>query len=170
MSIFKGYMPTNTLNSLKAYLVNYLQSVLPSAKAYIEYCDYTSGAVTNFGTPSTFEPLEMSVIEGFSFDGLSLVGNTVVNTSQSKKVICSAIISVSGNNNDDVKFSFFVDTAEIEKTTQNVVLSGAPRPDSISIQGIIELDTNSVLQIYCANITGIQSITLESINVVIQEV
>jgi hypothetical protein len=161
--ILSNIIPENTWLAIKNYITNAVSTI--SQKAYLNYFDFSSNSVTTF-TDNNFKKLVTDTTEGFSYDGLEHTNNRITNTGGTRVFQFSGIISVSGNNNDSIHMAFFKSGVLVPCSEQEATLDGNPRPNAIPIQCLIELSAGEYVEVWTKNANSTNSITLQNINVI----
>lgn len=164
--ILKNILPTSALDSLLAYISN----IVAVNKSYVNYFDFSSNSITEFATPDTWVKLVASTTEGFSNNGLVMTDdNKVTNLGTSKVCSVNGSVNISGSNNNEIDFSFFVDGSLVPCSAQSVVLDSGGKASSVSFQCLVELPQNSFVEVYCLNKLNTSQIELKNINVIVRE-
>jgi hypothetical protein len=164
--ILKNILPTNTLDSLLAYFSN----VVAVSKSYVNYFDFSSGSITSFGIADTYVKLEAATTQGFSNNGLVMTSdNRIENTSSSKICSVNGAVNISGSNNNEIDFAFFLDEVLVPCSAQSLVLDSGGRASSVSFQCIVEIPQNSYIEVWCKNKAATNPITLVNVNVIVKE-
>ncbi len=164
--ILKNILPTNTLDSLLAYFSN----VVAVSKSYINYFDFSSGSITSFALADTYVKLEATTTQGFSNNGLVMTtDNRIENTSSSKICSVNGAVNISGSNNNEIDFAFFLDDVLVPCSAQSVVLGSGGKASSVSFQCIVEIPQNSYIEVWCKNRLSANPITLVNVNVIVKE-
>jgi hypothetical protein len=150
---------------------NEVKSVVNSLfTAYLNYFDFSSESVTNVVVADTWYKLNTDTTEGFSRNGLVHTNNRVTYTGDSTKVFkIIGIASISSGNNNILHVAFFKNGAIHPCSEQTVTTSGSGKASNIAFQCLIELGTNDFIEVYTKNQSGTTNITLDNINVIVEQ-
>lgn len=150
---------------------NEVKSVVNSLfTAYINYFDITSGAVTAIPVANTWYKLNATTTEGFSRDGLVHSNNRVTFTGSQVTIFkISGIASISSGNNNVLNVAFFKNGILHPCSEQSVTASGVGKASNIAFQCLISLNKNDFIEVYVKNQTGTTNITLDNINVIVEQ-
>jgi hypothetical protein len=168
--ILKSIIPSNVWLTIKAYVDNALASSV--SKGYASYSLNGGTDVTTFALQNTYYKLSAVTIVGLQGGGLaSSTTQRITNTSaNSKKVKLDATISITGSNNNNIHFAFFLDGALISSSEDDVTIPSGGRISSIPLQCLVEVPSNSYVEIYVKNSNATNQITLGHLNVIATEV
>jgi hypothetical protein len=138
--------------------------------AYINYFDFSSGSVTTIAQSNTWYKLNTTTTEGFSRDGLVHSNNRVTWTGQGKFVFkLEGIASVISGSNNVIHMAFFKNEQLWPCSEQEATIGTGGKASAIPFHCLIELDTNDFIEVYTKNATATTSITLDNVNVIIEQ-
>lgn len=161
--ILNSIIPQDTWLAIKNYVTNAVNAI--AQKSYLNYYDFSSSSQTTF-TNNDFKKLVTDTTEGFSYDGLVHTNNRITNTGSTKIFGLIGVVSVSGTNNDSIHMAFFKSGVLIDSSEQEFTLDGSPRPNSIPIQCVTQLQSGEYVEVWVKNANGTNTITLQNINVI----
>jgi len=156
-------MTANMANEIKA-------SVNKLYTAYINYFDFSSASVTTIAQTNTWYKLNTSTTEGFSNDGLVHSNNRVTWTGQGKFVFkLEGIASVISGSNNVIHMAFFKNEQLWPCSEQEATIGTGGKASAIPFHCLIELETNDFIEVYTKNATATTSITLDNVNVIVEQ-
>jgi hypothetical protein len=138
--------------------------------AYINYFDFSSGAVTTIAQADTWYKLNATTTQGFSRDGLVHSNNRITWTGSTTRVFkVEGIVSVESGNNNQIHVAFFKNEALHPCSEQEVTTSGSGRASNIAFHCLVELAQNGFVEVYVKNASGTTGITLDNVNVIVSQ-
>jgi hypothetical protein len=138
--------------------------------AYANYFDFSSASVTTITTIDTWVKLNTSTTLGFSRDGLTHTNNRITRTGTSTRVFrLEGILSASSGNNNVIHVAFFKNGSLWPCSEQDSAVGGTGKSTAIPFHCLIELATNDFIEVYVKNSSGTADITLDNVNVIIQQ-
>ena len=167
--ILNNIIPENTWLAIKNFVINALASNV--SKGYAS-CSLSGGAdVNTFAVQDTYYKLSAVTIVGLETNGLaSSTSQRITNTSGgTKNVKFDATMSITGSNNNDIHFAFFLDEALISSSEDDVTMPSGGRVSSIPLQCLVEVPSNSYVEIYVKNSNSTNQITLSHLNIIATE-
>jgi hypothetical protein len=147
-------------------------SGIPTTFAYTEIYDSTSGGVTTISVTNTFYPLAVTAIQGANNDATltSTAAGVITNTGASRTFLVSYWASASSGNNNNLMFRIAKNTVTIAYSESDTITVNNAKASTCSNSVILTLAQNDTVQLYCANATATQSITLEHFNFIVRQV
>jgi hypothetical protein len=138
--------------------------------AYINYFDFSSDSVTSVAVIDTWYKLNSDTTEGFSRDGLVHSNNRVTYTGSTARIFqCSGIASITGATNNELHLAFFKNDTLIPCSEQQVTAPTGGRVTNIPFQCLVELGLNDYIEVWTKNASSDQNITLQNLNVIIDQ-
>lgn len=138
--------------------------------AYINYFDFSSMSVTTVAQTNTWYKLNTTTTEGFSRDGLVHSNNRVTWTGSGPAIFrLSGIISVESGNTNQIHVAFFKNEQLWPCSEQIVTTSGVGKANNIAFHCLVELTTNNFIEVFVKNATATTAITLDNVNIIIEQ-
>jgi len=138
--------------------------------AYNNYFDFSSNSVTTIAQSNTWYKLNATTTQGFSRDGLVHSNNRITWTGSATRVFkVSGIVSVESGNNNQIHVAFFKNEELWPCSEQEVTTSGSGRASNIAFHCLVELATNGFVEVWVKNASGTTGITLDNVNVIVEQ-
>lgn len=155
-------------NSTKNVTVGGLRSIF----AYREIYDSTSGEVTTISATNTFYALAVTAIQGANNDATLTytAAGVITNAGTSRTFLVSYWVSASSGNNNNLMFRIAKNAVTIAYSESDTITGNNAKASTCSNSVILTLAQNDTVQLYCANATAAQSITLEHFNLIVRQV
>lgn len=158
--------------SAKRVSISQLDARYAGSPCYIEWFQ-NPGEATSISSLNVFQKVNVTTAQTGLSGGSCLTVNAqgrVTNTGASGSFLVSACLSAGGTNNDDVHFIFAINGVVQAKSEQSMVLPSGARETHISLQALLTLNTNQYVEVYIKNVNDTHSVTLSSINVIVQKI
>jgi hypothetical protein len=168
IDIIAGDDICKALSQIDTKILNIIQGSL-AKKAYINYFDFTSEAVTTINNADEWTLLNTTTTQGFSNNGLVHTNNRVTNTGVKKIFKVEGIASVSSGNNNEIHFAFFKNGSLFPCSVQSVVTTSGGRSSAIPFHCLVELDKTDYVEVFIKNSTSDTNVTLHNVNVIITQ-
>jgi hypothetical protein len=146
-------------------------SSLSSLVSYSEIYDSSAGEVTAIASQNSFVLLNATTTQGNSND-VSLTTNSlgrITNTGASRTFYVTYYVSASSSNNQNLLFRIHVNGAAVAHSESDTITSSGGKASSVSNAAIITLATNQYVEIYVANATAANNVTLEHFNLIMRQ-
>ena len=146
-------------------------SSLSSLVSYSEIYDSSFGELTTIASQNSFVLLNATTTQGNSND-VSLTTNglgRITNTGASRTFYVTYYVSASSSNNQNLLFRIHVNGAPVAHSESDTITSSGGKASSVSNAAIITLATGQYVEIYVANATAINNVTLEHFNLIMRQ-
>jgi hypothetical protein len=152
-------------------LNDFVQEIIDSQTypAYINYFDFDSASETNIINSNAWYKLNTNTTSLFSRNGLVHTNNRVTNTSNTKILKIEGIVSISAGNNQELHAAFFKNGQLYPCSEQSNNTGGGLKVVALPFHCVVELQKNEYIEVWVKNKTGTTNITLDNINVIVQE-
>jgi hypothetical protein len=139
-------------------------------KSYLGYYDFSSESITTISQSNTWYKLNTETVSDFKRNGIVHTNNRATNIGSNKVFKVEAIASLQAGNNQEIHLAFYKNgTTLLPCTEQSVNTSTGNRISAIPIHCIAELNTNDFIEVWVKNSTSANDVTIDNINVIIQE-
>jgi hypothetical protein len=138
--------------------------------AYANYFDFSSASVTTVAQSNTWVKLNTTTTQGFSRNGLSHSNNRLTWTGATTRVFrLEGVASVVSGSNNVIHVAFFKNGDLWPCSEQDSTVGTGGKSTAIPFHCLIELATNDFIEVYVKNASGTANITLDNVNVIIQQ-
>jgi len=138
--------------------------------AYANYFDFSSASVTTVAQSNTWVKLNTTTTQGFSRNGLAHTNNRITRTGTSSRVFrLEGVASVVSGSNNVIHVAFFKNGDLWPCSEQDSTVGTGGKSTAIPFHCLIELATNDFIEVYVKNASGTANITLDNVNVIIQQ-
>lgn len=138
--------------------------------AYANYFDFSSASVTTIDTIDTWVKLNTNTTLGFSRNGLAHTNNRITRSGATTRVFrLEGILSASSGNNNVIHVAFFKNGNLWPCSEQDSAVGGTGKSTAIPFHCLIELATNDYVEVYVKNASSANNITLDNVNVIVQQ-
>lgn len=154
-------------NNTKNVTVGGLRSIF----AYTEIYDSTATEVTTISATNTFYPLAVTAIQGANNDATltSTAAGVITNTGASRTFLVSYWASASASNNNNLMFIIYQNNSPVLYSESDTVCGNTNKATTASNSVILTLAQNDTVQLFCANASATQNITLEHFNLIVRQ-
>ena len=168
IDIIAGDSICKALGNIDSKILTILQGNL-AKKAYINYFDFTSEAVTSIANSNEWTLLNSTTTEGYSNNGLVHTNNRITNTGVKKIFKVEGIASVASGNNNEIHLAFFKNGVLHPCSEQSGITTSGGKASAIPFHCLVELEKDDYIEVYTKNSTSDLDITLYHINVIVTQ-
>lgn len=140
---------------------------------YTEIYDSTSGESTAISATNTFVPLIVTATQGANNDAtLTFTAAGVIsNMGAGRTFLVSYWVSAYASSNNNIMFRIYRNGAvAIAHSESDTIAGSSGKASTASNSVILTLAQNDSVQLFCANASAAQNITLEHFNLIVRQV